>query len=292
LTPKFGISLRPNPKTNFTVGIIPITVTSAVDSWIDDSLAIQGPDLGRLVSVIDASLKVRRRHQLFLWIQGVFQSMLAHESLICALNDFDSRSVDFDHFSITEGREEFFADLCDRNGGMMQRLIKLWTISGFRPLLMDTSPSKASYDSQIAATLANCHLNNLAAHGTFNARGEVSSFFCFLNVDSPIPPNVDYSLELIIPFLSAAYIRTKLEPGPVDRSLPFSNKVLTSRQAEILFWVQQGKSNAEIGDILTISALTVKNHVQKILRKLNVQNRAQAVGKGLSLNLMKASTET
>jgi len=29
----------------------------------------------------------------------------------------------------------------------------------------------------------------------------------------------------------------------------------------------------------------VKNHVQKILRKLNVQNRAQAVAKGMSLNL-------
>ena len=262
-----------------------------MDSGSDDRSALESLDLSRLISVIDASLKVRRRHQLFLWIQGVFQSMLAHESLICSLGDSDSRSVEFDHFSITEGREEFFAELCAADGGMMQRLIKLWTASGFRPVLMDASPSKTTYDSQISAILAHCHLDNLAAHGTFNARGEVNSFFCFLNLESPIPTNVDYSLELIVPFLSAAYIRTKLDPGPGDRSLPFSNKVLTSRQAEILFWVQQGKSNPEIGDILTISSLTVKNHVQKILRKLNVQNRAQAVGKGLSLNLMKASTK-
>ena len=262
-----------------------------MDSGSEDRSALESLDLSRLISVIDASLKVRRRHQLFLWIQGVFQSMLAHESLICSLSDSDSRSVEFDHFSITEGREEFFAELCAADGGMMQRLIKLWTASGFRPVLMDASPSKTTYDSQISAILAHCHLDNLAAHGTFNARGEVNSFFCFLNLESPTPTNVDYSLELIVPFLSAAYIRTKLDPGPGDRSLPFSNKVLTSRQAEILFWVQQGKSNAEIGDILTISSLTVKNHVQKILRKLNVQNRAQAVGKGLSLNLMKASTK-
>lgn len=271
---------------------IPNFATTAVDTWIDDSSALNSEDLGRLISVIDASLRVRRRHQLFLWIQGVFQSVLAHDSLVCSVNDFDSRSVEFDHFSISEGRAEFFADLCNADGGMMQRLIKLWAGSGFRPLQMDAAATGPGCDPQISANLTRCHLDNLAAHGTFNARGEVSSFFCFLNLKSPIPSNIDYSLELIIPFLSAAYIRTKVETGPADRSLPFSRKVLTSRQAEILFWVQQGKSNAEIGDILTISSLTVKNHVQKILRKLNVQNRAQAVGKGLSLNLIKASSKT
>ncbi|MEO8165670.1 MAG: transcriptional regulator EpsA, partial [Betaproteobacteria bacterium] len=32
---------------------------------------------------------------------------------------------------------------------------------------------------------------------------------------------------------------------------------------------------------------TVKNHVQKILRKLDVVNRAQAVGKALELRILK-----
>ena len=260
-----------------------------MDSWIINRPAIEDQRLGQLMSVIDASLKVRRRHQLFLWIQGVFQSVVAHESVICTLGDFDSRSSNIDHFSITEGREQFFADLCNADGGLMQKLVKLWMSSGFRPLLIGANSSKSSYDPQISPTLVRRHIDNLAAHGTYNARGEASSFFCFLNLESPIPSNTDYALELVIPFLSSAYIRTKLESGSVDRPLSFSSKVLTSRQAEILLWVQQGKSNAEIGDILKISSLTVKNHVQKILRKLNVQNRAQAVGKGLSLNLMKNS---
>ena len=38
---------------------------------------------------------------------------------------------------------------------------------------------------------------------------------------------------------------------------------------------------------LGISPLTVKNHVQKILRKLDVVNRAQAVGKALELRMLK-----
>ena len=52
--------------------------------------------------------------------------------------------------------------------------------------------------------------------------------------------------------------------------------------------MREGKSNQEIGTILGISPLTVKNHVQKILKKLRVQNRAQAVGKAIALRLIKS----
>jgi DNA-binding CsgD family transcriptional regulator len=53
-----------------------------------------------------------------------------------------------------------------------------------------------------------------------------------------------------------------------------------------LHWVKNGKTNNEIGQILGISAPTVKNHVQNIMRKLNVNNRAQAVGKSAVLRLL------
>jgi DNA-binding CsgD family transcriptional regulator len=51
--------------------------------------------------------------------------------------------------------------------------------------------------------------------------------------------------------------------------------------------VSRGKSNYEIGAILDRSPLTVKNQVQRILRKLDVVNRAQAVGKALELRILK-----
>ncbi len=54
---------------------------------------------------------------------------------------------------------------------------------------------------------------------------------------------------------------------------------LSAREAEILRWIALGKTNPEIGSILNISAFTVKNHVQRILKKLDVTNRTQAVGK-------------
>lgn len=54
---------------------------------------------------------------------------------------------------------------------------------------------------------------------------------------------------------------------------------LSAREAEILRWIALGKTNPEIGSILNISSFTVKNHVQRILKKLDVSNRTQAVGK-------------
>jgi len=64
-----------------------------------------------------------------------------------------------------------------------------------------------------------------------------------------------------------------------------TRKLITERETEILRHVQMGKSNDEIAHLLNISPLTVKNHVQKILQKLNVNNRAHAVAKAIALKI-------
>lgn len=52
---------------------------------------------------------------------------------------------------------------------------------------------------------------------------------------------------------------------------------LTPREAEVLFWVSEGKTNAEIGVILNSSRRTVEKHLERILVKLKVENRAAAI---------------
>jgi DNA-binding CsgD family transcriptional regulator len=51
---------------------------------------------------------------------------------------------------------------------------------------------------------------------------------------------------------------------------------LSPREQQVAEWVGEGKSNDEIGVILGISAHTVKNHLDKIFRKLGVENRCAA----------------
>lgn len=51
---------------------------------------------------------------------------------------------------------------------------------------------------------------------------------------------------------------------------------LTAREAEVLLWIAQGKSNGEIGAILGATENTVKKHVQHIFEKLGVDSRNAA----------------
>ncbi|BDA72998.1 hypothetical protein CAL7716_071640 [Calothrix sp. PCC 7716] len=52
---------------------------------------------------------------------------------------------------------------------------------------------------------------------------------------------------------------------------------LTKREAEVLYWVIQDKSDKEIALILNLSTGTVKKHVEHIYQKLGVQTRIAAV---------------
>jgi len=51
---------------------------------------------------------------------------------------------------------------------------------------------------------------------------------------------------------------------------------LTAREREVLRWLACGKSNAQIGQILGISAATVSKHLEHIYPKLGVENRTAA----------------
>jgi len=56
----------------------------------------------------------------------------------------------------------------------------------------------------------------------------------------------------------------------------FASLKLTPREAEVLFWISQGKSNHDIGVILGAKTATIRKHVEHIFAKLNVENRTAA----------------
>lgn len=51
---------------------------------------------------------------------------------------------------------------------------------------------------------------------------------------------------------------------------------LTRREAEVLFWASQGKSNGDIAIILASKVRTIAKHLERVFAKLMVENRTAA----------------
>lgn len=63
-------------------------------------------------------------------------------------------------------------------------------------------------------------------------------------------------------------------------------KSLTCQELECLRWCKEGKTNWEIGEILTISEKTVEFHLGNSMRKLGASNRITAVIIGIKEGLI------
>lgn len=77
-----------------------------------------------------------------------------------------------------------------------------------------------------------------------------------------------------------------LAPPETAVSLHEHQQPLTGREAEILRLLADGIGTREIADTLFISAATVRNHIQNILRKLDVHSKLEAVSLALRKRLI------
>lgn len=62
--------------------------------------------------------------------------------------------------------------------------------------------------------------------------------------------------------------------------------VLSHRELEVLQWTAAGKGQADIADILSISARTIEVHLRTARTKLSALNTAQAVARAVGLGLI------
>jgi DNA-binding NarL/FixJ family response regulator len=113
------------------------------------------------------------------------------------------------------------------------------------------------------------------------ARGDKRDFRTGMNLGADDylvkPVQVDELLQVIRTRLrrqqqAAPPAKPKREPSPAL----LVELGLTEREADVLFWVAQGKSNPEVCTLLDLRLTTVKKHVERILQKLSVENRTSA----------------
>jgi transcriptional regulator EpsA len=241
-----------------------------------------------IVLNLDASLRVHSRAHFFSWTQGLLQSLIRHELLICTLCLGKPPAFRADGFSMTTPEPTLFSDMFLRDTAVAPTLLKAWEERRYQPVVVDVSCAGNNLGSGgFVRELEKLGATQLLVHGIHDSEGRAISLFTFACRPGSAGQRQAYLVQLLAPSLHAAWVRTQLtKRAETAGDKASGGSVLTVRELDILKWIYLGKSNFEIGAILKISPLTVKNHVQKILRKLNVVNRTQAIGKALELRIL------
>jgi len=280
--------LPPRPPAN---PLQSLAAPRPIFDFMDNLVILSEREQEHLVRVIESAIYVRKRHQFFLWAQGQLQSLLPHDIMVCVQVSNSDETVHVECLHSVPLEAAVLDHLCNSRDGLAVRLAQYCRFRNHLPCIVEQGTRDATHPLHcFAVELEKHHLRNAIVHGTDRLRGGASFFVLFAMPENPASRH-SYFLELMLPHLQMALLRVMASVSDDSLSSQIDvPKLVTDREVEVLRWVKEGKSNHEIGAILGISPLTVKNHVQKIYRKLNVQNRAQAVSRGISLRLLDFNT--
>lgn len=228
--------------------------------------------------VVGSSLNISTPEEFCCWTRGNFQHIFPHGMLACGLGTFESQHTQIDRIVTCNFPESYLRDL-QQAGGMNSSLVVREWVQTRKPVLFEIEQLKN--DNPWIDNLKKHGINNIAAHGQCDINSHATSYFSFFNVPVKLTPRHGQLLEMLVPHLHVALMRA-LSGIKVRQTEPAITLYgLTKREGEILHWISSGKTNWEIAQVLSISENTVKNHVQRILGKLKVNSRTEAVAKGL-----------
>lgn len=235
-----------------------------------------------LLRVIEAAVRVRDLRQLFLWAQGQVQALLPHRVLVCMQFGPADQLLRLEclHGAVLD--EPALRLLSDPARGLALRAARQCRAQR-QPCMSGGEGALAPFQHELDRS----GVDNLLLHGSGPLAGGASVFALFGLPMKPGPRQA-YFLELLLPYLHLALLR--LAPAGAGALIQApgvpAGRALSARETEILGWLREGKSNYEVGRILGISALTVKNHLQRIYQALGVSNRTHALARCLALRLL------
>ncbi|HKQ83406.1 MAG TPA: response regulator [Steroidobacteraceae bacterium] len=152
----------------------------------------------------------------------------------------------------------------DRSGRM------LWCTPKARQLLAELFPSHGEQGASLPPALVEQLLQLRQDGHKTQPRSQLESAGRRLEISMLSPIGPDELLFRLADLSSGA-----------DEQVLQSSLALTTRESEVLLWISRGKSNREIGEILTISPRTVNKHLEQIFEKLGVENRASAAARAV-----------
>lgn len=254
---------------------------------------LDNSEMVQFVELLHESLKVRSHFEFLLWSQGNLQQFLPHDIMIAAWGDFSLGLVYFDIVSAIPGIRT--GQVHNTNiTPLLKRLFNYWNEHSRAPFTVTMNngifdESEFGHDNLDGNFK---HMRSALVHAIKDVRGSHDCLYVLMSSSTVVSNSSRSMLEALLPYIDSSLRQLdhlpEQMPAPPVEAVSFPDEEqgsLSARELEIMEWVRNGKTNFEIGMILDISAFTVKNHLQRIFRKLDVVNRAQAVAKLSKLEL-------
>lgn len=255
----------------------------------------EGGSAEHLVRIMETAITVQRRYQFFVWAQSSLQTLLPHRLAICGTYRRTRKQVLLEAFNSIPVPPTLLAALTDVQSPLMQRAVSAWIDNRSKPLAFELAGLSGRAVEPSRDELLEAGYVELLIHGVSRPQraNEIESLFVFASPGVRSSELQRLHLDLLVPHIHSVYLRVQsveremsdVAPRAIQRE-GVTRSTITEREKQILGWVREGMSNLEIGVELSISPLTVKNHIQKILRKLGAANRAQAVARAMTMNLL------
>src|SRR5256884_1542973 len=124
-----------------------------------------------IVLNLDASLRVHARAHFFSWTQGLLQSLIRHELLICTLCLGKPPAFRADGFSMTTPEPNLFSDMFLRDTAVAPTLLKAWEERRYQPVIIDVGPANPLGGGGFARELERLGAPQLLVHRIPDAEG-------------------------------------------------------------------------------------------------------------------------
>jgi transcriptional regulator EpsA len=238
-----------------------------------------------IFSIIESALHIRTPEQFLAWTEGELQDLFPHGALICGTGQINRHSIRTRQLLFKHFPQQYIEAIRQADNGIQSPVMARW-VRERQPQLFEAEFPGDGIDAGWLDIFRAHDLRNIAAHGVHDLNSNVTSYFSFFRIPERLTPRHSHLLELLVPHMHIALTRVLAgEQLPSRPALPGAPEI-TARERDILGWLQQGKSNWEIAQILDRSPHTVKNQVRSILVKLRVNNRTQAVSKAIELGVV------
>jgi transcriptional regulator EpsA len=245
-------------------------------------------DLHRYHQVVTRSVDIRSHFDLLEWLQGGMQQYLPHDILVATWGNFEQGHLRHDVISTLDGVRSHDSDN-QTITPLMCKLHARWTEFGKRPFSLNARQTGFLLgDLKNAAGDALQTMRSAIVHGIVDERGSHHCIYVGFSTCESFSSVERSAMAVVLPYIDTALRRVSHLPHQNNHRRRLADSIepviepdynLTERESEVLLWVARGKTNPEIAMILEISAFTVKNHMQRVFKKLDVTNRAQAVSK-------------